>query len=168
MQKVLYIAFLFLALSAPAYAADQCYSPSELEAEHLLRLHSELMVITVTCHQGSEGQNLVPAYTGFTQKHLAVLHKAEQTLMHFFHIHSGGNGEEKLDTLRTRLGNEYGQVIADISAPAFCDKYRDKVLTFYDADSVQLQNEVKRMVKEEKSYGHLCTAPSSHIAKDSQ
>ncbi len=69
---------LALFFAAPAMAAQQCYSSAEVEAEQLLRLHSELMVITVTCHTGSRGENLVPAYTTFTQEHLAALHNADK------------------------------------------------------------------------------------------
>ena len=78
------------------------------------------MVITVTCHTGSQRRDLVSAYTGFTRKHIGVLHGAEQTLIRFYHKTYGGSGIERLDKLRTRLGNEYGQKVADMSAPLYC------------------------------------------------
>jgi hypothetical protein len=155
-------------LAGRAFAGEQCYSPTELQAEQLLRLHSELMVIVVTCHQGSRGENLVPAYTGFTQENLRALHDAEQTMMHYYKTVHGGNGVAQLDKLRTKLGNEYGQKIADISAPVFCSRYRDKVLTFKSCGPAQLQDEVQRMVKTEKSYVHTCVGPSTRIAKRAQ
>ena len=97
----------------------------------MLRLHSELMVITVTCHQSSTGQDLVPAYTGFTRNNISALHDAEQTMICYYKKAYGGNGVSRLDRLRTLLANEYGQEIANVSAPRFCAEKRDKVITLY-------------------------------------
>jgi hypothetical protein len=152
-------------LNFPTLAANQCYTPEELRAEHLLRLHSELMVITVTCHQSSVGEDLVPKYTGFTKTNIGMLHNAEQTMVHFYKTHFSGDGVERLDTLRTKLGNEYGQKIADQSAPVFCNESRDKVVNFYLAGPQQVDAELDRMVAEDKSYGQLCKPSGTHIAK---
>jgi hypothetical protein len=144
-------------LAAPrAFAADACYSRAELEAEQLLRLHSELMVITVACRQSSQGANLVPAYTGFTQNNIGILHKAEQTMINFYHKLSGHDGTPQLDTLRTKLGNEFGQQMANMSAQAFCLQNRDKVIDLYSASAEQVQGQVEQMAAATPSYGHLC------------
>jgi hypothetical protein len=160
------ILFLLFVSAGPAFAAPTCYSPTELPAEHLLRLHSELMVITVTCRQGSQGEDLVAAYTGFTNRNIIVLHNAEQTMIRFYGG-PGGKGVQKLDTLRTKLGNEYGQKIADMSAPAFCGAYRDRVVSFYRATSGDVQNEVLRMQTIEKSYVQPCL-PATRVAGQSR
>jgi hypothetical protein len=154
--KTLFLSAIFLAAAAPAFAADACYSPAELEAEQLLRLHSELMVITVTCQQGSNGSDLVPAYTGFTRNNLGMIHDAEQTLIRFYGARDGNNGIAQLDHLRTRLGNEFGQQIALTSAPTFCAQNRDKVIAFYVGNASKIENEVQHMVATVTPYGHLC------------
>ena len=46
-----------------------------------------------------------------------MLHDAEQTLIQHYKAIYGGKGIDRLDKLRTRLANEYGQMIADVSAP---------------------------------------------------
>jgi hypothetical protein len=148
-----------LFLLSSARAADQCYSPGEMDAEHLLRLHSELMVITVTCHQGSKGENLVPAYTSFTHTNLKALHAAEQTMIAYYHSTYGGDGTPKLDELRTRLGNEYGQKIAKMSAPIFCAMYRDKVLQMCTANRAALHDEVERIAADGEG-ANMCPAQS--------
>ncbi len=167
MKKFLLVFIANFLLTTTAVAADRCYSPAELEAENTLRLHSELMVITVTCRQGSEGENLVPAYTGFTKDNIGVLHEAEQTMIRYYKKNYGGDGIPYLDSLRTRLANEFGQKAANVSAPVFCSLYRNKVLNFYDADPTQLHDEVKHMCVAEKSYGHLC-GDGTRIAKHGQ
>lgn len=139
----------------PAAAAPACYEPEQVKAEQLLRLHSELMVITVTCRQSSQGQDLVPAYSGFTKKNIDVLHNAEQTMISYYKA-NGGNAVPRLDRLRTMLGNEYGQKIATMSAPAFCAAYRDRVVAFYGASQSEIDGEVRRMEAAEKSYIKPC------------
>ncbi|MDD5586096.1 MAG: hypothetical protein PHY92_03950 [Alphaproteobacteria bacterium] len=141
---MLALASLLFVLAAPSasLAAAHCYSPTEVEAEQLLRLHSELMVITVTCHVSSTGQDLVGAYTGFTRNNIGPLHEAEQTMISYYKKAYGGKGIDKLDRLRTQLANEYGQEIADVSAPAFCKAKRDKVIALHKADSGALHGEV--------------------------
>jgi hypothetical protein len=156
----------FLFMTNFALAEPACYSPAELEAEHLLRLHSELMVITVTCHVGSQGEDLVAAYTGFTKTHIKELREAEQTMTSYYENH-GGDGEDKLDRLRTKLANEFGQKIADLSSQPFCDAYRDKVLAFERASNADLLNEVERMEIADKPYIEPCL-PRTHIAKSNK
>ena len=158
---------LAICLSAvPAFAVGACYTPPELTAEHLLRLHSELMVITVTCHTGSQGEDLVVAYTGFTHKNIRALHDAEATLIRFYKNNYGGSGVDRLDKLRTKLANEYGQKIADMSAPAYCARYRDKVLVMRTVSPPRLEDEVKHMTLVEKSYAYLCKEIDPLIAKN--
>jgi hypothetical protein len=155
-------------LSAPAFAAGACYSPIELQAEHLLRLHSELMVITVTCRTGSQGEDLVRAYTGFTNYNIGELHDAEQTMVRYYEAHGANDGVEKLDQLRTKLGNEYGQKIADMSAPVFCQKLRDKPLAYRELDKGDVRDEVERMTISEHSYVRPCNGAPTQLAKKGQ
>lgn len=154
--------------AAPAFAAPACYSPTQLEAEQWLRLHSELMVITVTCREGSSGENLPAAYGDFTHKNIAVLHDAEQTMIAYYKAHGGGDATASLDRLRTKLGNEFGQKSADMSAPAFCAAYRDKVWQFDAASPVDVGNEVKRMEAEERSYVPSCAGATTVAARKPQ
>jgi len=159
MKKLLFFPFLlaFVAsAAAPAFAARECYSPAELQAEQLLRLHSELMVIALSCKEGSRGQDLISAYTGFTHDNISILSAAEHTLIRYYEAASAGDGIANLDRLRTRLGNEYGQKIADVSAPVYCQQMRDKVTALYYSTPLQVAREIQHMAQTEKSYGLLC------------
>ena len=115
---------------APAFAGNACYTPAQLQAEQLLRLHSELMVITVTCRTDSNGHDLGAIYGDFTKKHIRVLHDAEQTMIGYYKNTGTGKPLDRLDRLRTVLANEYGQKAADMSGSEFCAKYRDRVPQF--------------------------------------
>jgi hypothetical protein len=164
-QSAILIGLTLLVLMAPLYAANQCYSADESKAEQLLRLHSELMVITVACHQGSNGENLVPLYTGFTKAHISILHKAGETLKRYYRAHFGGDGIAQLDKLRTKLGNEYGQKIADISAPLFCAQCRDMLVEMYVATPARIEEELQHLAATEKPYERMCTGPDAHVAR---
>lgn len=150
------LALAAVLLAAPGFAADQCYSSEELRAEQVLRLDSELMVITLTCKQGSKGQSLPAAYGAFMRNNADLLRQAEATLIHYYGICYGDSGVSHLDTLRTKLGNEASQEVADVSAPIFCAQHRDRVLWYYLSTGSKLQAEVTRMMQENKSYGRLC------------
>ena len=151
-----FVAAVAAVLASPAFAGPACYTPAQMQAEQLLRLHSELMVITVTCRTGSRGEDLPAAYGDFTKKHIRVLHDAETAMTDYYKTHGHGNATDQLDRLRTRLANEFGQKAADMSGPAFCAAYRDRVLKFDEAIGADVENEVQRMVIAERSYAPSC------------
>jgi hypothetical protein len=163
--------FLAIALAfivSPAFAGDACYTPAQLQAEQALRLHSELMVITVTCHQGSDGQNLATAYGDFTKKNINILHEAEQTMIAYYKSNGSGNALDQLDRLRTKLANEFGQKSADMKASAFCAAYRDKVWQFDALTHADILNEVEKMQIAEHSYVKPCAGSAGVAARESK
>jgi len=132
-MKRLLFCLLFLGLCSPAFAGGQCYSSTEVQAEQLLRLHSELLVISLTCRQSSTGGDLVKGYTGFTSKHITALHQAEETMKAFYEKAHKGKGTAELDRLRTRLANECGHEVVIESPNGYCASRRDKVVSLYDS-----------------------------------
>lgn len=130
--------------NGPVHAAS-CYAPEEAQAERMLRLHSELMVLAVTCRYSSKGHKLGDLYADFTRRNIALFHDAEETLTRHYETGAPGQGVARLDTLRTRLANEFGQKIAAQSAPVFCARRRDRGLTLYSATEVQIRGEATRI-----------------------
>jgi hypothetical protein len=147
---------VFALVAAPAFAGTACYMPEQTRAEQWLRLHSELMVITVSCHHGSEGQPLPDAYAAFTRKNIHTLHEAEQTMIAHYKTTAKGSPIDALDRLRTRLGNEFGKKMADMSAPAFCALYRDKVTQLNVASPFDIDSQIRRMEITERTYAKPC------------
>lgn len=154
-MKIVLAALLLTVLASPAHAG-RCYSLDEVNAEKVIRMHSELMVITVTCKQSSTGRDLVRAYTGFTKQNVGVIRDSEQTLSRYYAAAYGGNGISRLDTLRTKLANEYGQQAADLSAPTFCAQRRDKVVSMYDSPPRSLKEDSMRTYASDKTYEAVC------------
>ena len=143
-----------------AFAAESCYSADQALAEKELRYHTELMVITVTCKQGSDGRDLGHAYTGITRHYINDIKEAEHILEDHYASLYGGSGQEQLDKLRTRLANEYGQIVAKESAPRFCALRRDLVTKLYDSRRMSFETESIRANQ------HIeLSSPTCHTAR---
>ena len=126
MRQWLFLACLIIAPITGAQAGSRsCYDSGDLEAEMIVRLHSELMVVTLACRTSSTGIPLPPSYTGFTQKYLQWIKSAESRLMAWYRKNGSKGPQAKLDLLRTDMGNAYSQELADLSPGGFCGKYRD-------------------------------------------
>ena len=128
MKRVAVLA-LALLLSAPVWASSgACYDQAERDAEQLVRLHSALMVITLSCRTDSHGVPLSSAYQQFTQGNLQRIKDAEHELMAWHRRHGAASGEAKMDRIRTEFHNEYSYKLAQLSPATFCANYRDMVM----------------------------------------
>ncbi|MDD4617448.1 MAG: hypothetical protein PHW76_10175 [Alphaproteobacteria bacterium] len=152
--------------ASPVFAIPACYNSAQVHAEQMLRLHSELMVITITCRQSSDGRALTPAYTSFTHRYVKTIRAAEQVMIAYYKTAKKGDPVSQLDALRTRLGNEIGQKVAKVSAPTFCAINRDKVVQFAMASPEYLEREVRSMEKNEPSYVSPCKIRTAMAGKD--
>ena len=139
MKYALFALLGLLALPLPAVAAG-CYGAAEQEASQLVRLHSQLMVITLSCRTTDTGEPLPPAYQKFTQTHLQAIKDAERRLMVW---HKGSTG--KLDRIRTDFSNEYSRELARMSPKGYCDAYRNYVVTAAGFSQPQLGQELQKM-----------------------
>ena len=106
MKKFCYLIAL-LALFVPIKAnAASCYSAAEFEAEQGLRIHSELMVIGLTCLKMPGGHALYGKYQSFTSRHQRLITGYEDTLISYFQRNGAPNAEGQFHTLRTGLANQ--------------------------------------------------------------
>jgi hypothetical protein len=126
MKKLAVALGLAILLSTPAYSAG-CYTAREVEAEQALRIHSELMVIGLTCLKMPQGQQMYLKYQSFTQKNQALLASYETELISYYR-HAGYESPEKqLHTLRTNLANQISQHAITMSTSTFCRTYGTRV-----------------------------------------
>ena len=133
------ILMLLAVLLLPAQAkAAACYPPLEQEAEQLVRLHSQLMVITLSCRTTSDGTPLPPAYQKFTKTYLQNIKDAERALINWHRKNNGGNGISRLDRLRTEFSNEYSRTLALLTPARYCEAYRNYVAQAANFDRLEL------------------------------
>ncbi len=113
---------LLAMFAVPVQAKPPCYTPDEFEAEQGIRLHTELMVVGLTCQEMSvKGQpSLFAQYKMFTLKHQKQIQAWESNLISYYKRTVKGNANRAFDTFRTRLANETSQRAIALSNPVFC------------------------------------------------
>lgn len=109
-----------------ASAAGNCYSNQEFEAEQGLRIHSELMVIGLTCQKVRGGEGLYNKYRKFTNKNQYLIGQYEDVIMGHFRSY-GQDAEASLHDLRTGLANEISQKAIRMNMVAFCKHYGGRI-----------------------------------------
>lgn len=119
---------LFLAMiTAVSPAVAGCYSDVEVEAEQAIRIHSELMVIGLTCQKMPNGHGLYAKYQQFTQKNQYLLETYETDLIDYFRKQGEANPEKRFHNLRTTLANKISQHAIRMSTVSFCRAFAPRI-----------------------------------------
>ena len=118
-------AFSLVLLFLPAFStrAAACYSTLDLEAEQGIRIHSELMVIGLTCIRMPGGGALYDGYEQFTRKNAGLIGGYESELINHYKDEGVPDPEKKLHTLRTDVANDISRKAIAMSTLSFCEKY---------------------------------------------
>ncbi|MQP67815.1 hypothetical protein GE253_21055 [Niveispirillum sp. SYP-B3756] len=121
-KRLVAMTALFAMFAAPVQAKSPCYTPDEFEAEQGIRLHTELMVVGLTCQEMSvKGQpSLFAQYKMFTLKNQKQIQTWENNLIAYYKRTVKGNANRAFDTFRTRLANETSQRAIALTNPVFC------------------------------------------------
>lgn len=122
--------YLLLSLALPfGPALAACYTPVEAEAEQGIRIHSELMIIALTCqHRTPKGQeNLYVQYRKFTAKHGPTLAAYERSLMNHFRANGVRDPEASINKLRTDFANKISNDAARMRPDKFCAAFLERV-----------------------------------------
>lgn len=134
-MKFLIILLSIMAVSSTAFAQTRisvgaaCFTPLEAEAEQGIRIHSELMVISLNCqHLTPAGQeNLYSQYRKFTAKNAALFSTYEMLLINFFKKAGSPNAELEMHTMRTNFANKISKDAAVMRPDAFCAAYMPRI-----------------------------------------
>jgi hypothetical protein len=106
----------------------RCYNSAEFEAEQGLRIHSELMVISLNCQQSTHGYgNLYIQYKDFTRRHRGLIAQYEQVLKNYYSRVGSTNPEKEINDLRTSLANKISNDAARMKPNAFCKAYGGRI-----------------------------------------
>src|SRR5690606_4095584 len=99
------LAALALLATTAQQASAQCYNQRQFEAEQGLRIHSELMVISLTCMKMPMGSGMYQKYQAFTSKNKKLLTGYEDDMIDYFRDTGHSAPEKQFHTLRTNLAN---------------------------------------------------------------
>lgn len=125
-DRVMTAILLAALLVAGQAQAAGCYTAREFEAEQGLRIHSELMVIGLTCLRMPGGEQLYRKYGRFTQKNQNLIAQYEADLIRYYQG-QGGNAEKKLHTLRTNLANGISKHVISMGTGSFCQHFAPRI-----------------------------------------
>lgn len=120
--------------------APTCYTRAEAEAEQAIRIHSELMVISLNCQHlwPSSQPNLYKQYKQFTYDKGRLLAGYESTLVNFY-ARQGRDAEASINSLRTRFANKVSSDAAVMRPDAFCQVYSPRVPKAHRMSETQIR-----------------------------
>lgn len=137
-MRFLVIMAMFMIASISAQAG--CYNSSEVEAEQGLRIHSELMVISLNCqHVSHSNGNLYIQYKDFTRRHQNLISQYENTLKGYYRRAGYSNPELAINDLRTSLANRISNDAARMRPNAFCKVYSPRITQALSMDQEKLR-----------------------------
>lgn len=141
-MKRFFIAIAIAALmttTATQAIAEQCYSPRQFEAEQGLRIHSELMVISLTCMKMAQGSNMYEKYQAFSKKNSALIKSYENDIIDYYRAQGSAAPEKQFHSLRTSLANEISQHAIKMSTGSFCQHFASRIDSALAMDQEKLR-----------------------------
>ncbi|WP_448206217.1 hypothetical protein [Azospirillum sp. sgz302134] len=135
--------------STAASKPSACYSRAEHAAEQLIRMHTEMMVVGLTCKDVMPDRKPFNLYQDFTVKNRSLVSSSEAAMIDHFRKHSSGNPTRQFDMYRTELANEISRRAAVIGTPQYCATFvdRSKIANELTAD------DLRTLTADEKSAG---------------
>src|ERR1035437_771929 len=155
-KKWLLLATLLISCSTVS-SAEACYSAREFEAEQGIRIHSELMVIGLTCIKMPEGQALYDKYQSFTEKNADLIAGYETDLINYYTTEGAADPERKLHTLRTDLANEISTKAIAMSTLSFCEKYSSHIDQALAMDQPKLRRWAQHVWPDQTTTEPVCS-----------
>lgn len=156
------LAGLTLMMAAqPAFAA--CYSEADAEADRGIRLHSELMVIGLTCRVYPAKLNPMMQYSNFSTQNASLLKAYEARMIKFFAAR-GGNGEAAFNKWRTAAANDVTLKAARMTPVTFCLTHMKDLEKAMGMSADQVKAVVRQQSAALPNPGNGCRSPEA-IAK---
>jgi len=142
----------------PATAGEGCPALSRVEAEQAMRLHSELMVIGLTCQKYyRKPANIYGKYQEFTVENADFLRGAEDGLV-------ASMGAKQFHALRTRIANDASQRAAVMTPMAYCRTNAGFVGEVLALSSEGVRAYVRRLAEGARQQAPGCMALAKRIA----
>ena len=138
-------------------ATPACYNRAEYAAEQMMRLHTEMMVVGLTCRTVVPDKKPFDLYQDFSVKNRAMLSNSEASLISFYKRSGGGNATRQFDMFRTELANEISRRAATIGIPQYCANFVDRSAVAKDLTP----DDLRTLTTDEKGAGlmHLASRP---------
>ncbi|MGE4314420.1 MAG: hypothetical protein AB7E85_09160 [Pseudobdellovibrionaceae bacterium] len=125
----LFLLIAALPVQAFAEARSICYSANEAEAEQGIRIHSELMVISLNCQHmfPQRPKTLYQKYREFTARHGTLIAEYERTLINHYAREQVYDPVSEINTVRTNFANKISNDAAKMRPDMFCKVYGPRI-----------------------------------------
>ncbi|MGY0781799.1 hypothetical protein ACW7BC_28255 [Azospirillum argentinense] len=145
------------AAKSTATKPGACYSRAEHAAEQTIRMHTEMMVVGLTCQQVNPDKKPFNLYQDFTVKNRSLISNSEASMIDHFRKKGGGNATRQFDMFRTELANEVSRRAAVIGTGLYCANFVDRSKAAMDLTA----DDLRVLTGDEKSAGlmHLSSKP---------
>lgn len=156
MKKTILVAVLSLLFATPAWSAS-CYTQDQFEAEQGLRIHSELMVIALTCMKAPQGgQAMYAKYQNFTRKNQNLISRYEGDISNYFTTQGVKNSNEKIHNFKTGLANQISQHAISMSTSSFCQNFGGRIDQALAMDQTKLRRWAQQVWPQSPTSRPLC------------
>ncbi len=137
--------------------AQACYNRAEHAAEQTIRMHTEMMVVGLTCQQVYPDKKPFNVYQDFTIKNRALLSNSEAAMIDHFRKAGGGNATRQFDMFRTEMANEISRRAAVIGTTNYCYNFVDRT----KAATEMTPEDIRTLTGDDKNAGvmHLSSKP---------
>lgn len=135
--------------STASAKSSACYSEAEHAAEQLIRMHTEMMVVGLTCQQVMPDKKPFNLYQDFTVKNRSLVSNSEAAMIDHFRKHSSGNPTRQFDMFRTEMANEISRRAAVIGTSGYCTNFVDRSKAAMDLTP----DDLRVLTADEKSAG---------------
>lgn len=127
-RRLIILALALLALVFPgtasvAAAAGGCYTPAAYEAEQGLRIHSQLMVIGLTCQRMPGASGIYAKYHRFTEANRDIIRDYENEIIAHFRRNGSSAPEKDFHALRTSIANDVSTQAMSMRVDRFCRQF---------------------------------------------
>jgi len=151
-----FFVFLLLSMLIHTTVSYACYTNVEAEAEQGLRIHSEFLVIGLTCMKMPDGEATYNKYEEFTSKNAAVISEYEDVLVEYFRNSGSDNPEADVHNLRSFIANDISNYAVTMGMQSFCDMFSSRLNKVQNISPYQFKRWAKQAVAENPSTEPKC------------
>ena len=143
-------------------SAEACYTAADFEAEQGVRIHSELMVIGLTCMKMPEGPALYRKYQDFSSKNADLLAEYEEDLIQHYTKEGASAPEEKFHALRTNLANDISRRAINMSMLSFCQQFSPRIDQALEMDQQKVRRWAQHVWPDQAPTEPMCSNELTH------
>ncbi len=128
-----------------------CYNESEIRAEEMVRLRTQMMLAGLTCRGSFGAQDVFAVYQTFIVAQQASIRDAQNTIGRMLSRYQGGSPGRLYDTFQTQMANNEQRQLLNHGAGNFCFQFENKFNRAAQFSPTELNSYLDRAVQQYQS-----------------